>query len=130
MKIQHYFASSFSVWQCSRLLLFCCCCQFSSRKTWVGLITFCLFNLWYGRDPIPRTTSRSFKTYSNRHLYVQSQQWKHQNNLWNMLKIINKDARTISWTSFWCLCCEAWTDFTHCSNIGWYKTLTIYNYPC
>ena len=27
-----------------------------------------------------------------RHLLVQSQQWKHQNNVWNMFKINNKDT--------------------------------------
>ena len=30
----------------------------------------------------------------------QSQQWKHQNNVWNVLKVKNKDTRTMSMTSF------------------------------
>ena len=39
------------------------------------------------------------------HLLVQSQQWKHQNNVWNMFKVNNKDTKTTSLTSFWCLYC-------------------------
>ena len=36
-------------------------------------------------------------------LFVQSQQLKQQNNLWNLLIVINKDTRIMSLTSFWCL---------------------------
>ena len=38
-----------------------------------------------------------------RHLLVQSQQWKHQNNVWNLFKVNSKDTRTTSLTSFWWL---------------------------
>ena len=34
----------------------------------------------------------------NRHLIVQSQQWKQQNNVWNLFNISNKDTRTTSCT--------------------------------
>ena len=37
-----------------------------------------------------------------RHLLVQSQQWKQQNNVWNLFKGNNKDTRI---TSFCCLYC-------------------------
>ena len=32
---------------------------------------------------------------SSRHLPVQSQQWEHQSNVWNLFKVNNKDTRTI-----------------------------------
>ena len=39
----------------------------------------------------------------SRHLLIQSQQRKHQNNVWNLFNVNNKDIRTTSLTSFWCL---------------------------
>ena len=51
------------------------------------------------------------------HLVVQIQQWKHQNNVWNLFKVNNKDSRT-TWTkSFWCLYCQLGIEFTHCSGV-------------
>ena len=47
---------------------------------------------------------------------VQSQQQKYQNNMWNLFKVNNKDSRTTSLTSFYCLYC--WTDFIHCSGVS------------
>ena len=47
------------------------------------------------------------------YLLVQSQQWKHQNNVWNLFKVNNKDARTRSWYLY----CSLWSDFIHCSAI-------------
>ena len=45
-------------------------------------------------------------SFSTRHLLVQSQPWKYQNNVWNLLnfnnKVNNKENRT-SLTSLWCL---------------------------
>ena len=35
----------------------------------------------------------------NRRLLVQSKQWKHLNNLWNLFKVNNKDTRTMSLSS-------------------------------
>ena len=46
------------------------------------------------------------------HLFVQSQPWKHQNNVSKLFKVDTKDTRM---TSFWCLYYYLWTDFTHCS---------------
>ena len=37
------------------------------------------------------------------HLFVQSQQWKYQTNVWNLFKINNEGTRTRSMISFWCL---------------------------
>ena len=34
------------------------------------------------------------------------------------LKWTNKDTRTTSMTSFWCLYCWLWTDFTHYSGVS------------
>ena len=53
-------------------------------------------------------------TIPSQHLLVQSQQWKHQNSLWNLFKV-NSKIRT---TSFWCLYSELWTNFTHCSRVS------------
>ena len=39
--------------------------------------------------------------YPSRHLLVQSQQWKHQKNVWNMLKVNNKGVETTLMVSFW-----------------------------
>ena len=39
------------------------------------------------------------------YLLVQSQQWKHQNNMRNLFKVNRKDTRTTSLTLFWCLYC-------------------------
>ena len=36
-----------------------------------------------------------------------------QNNVWNLLKVNNRDIRTTSVKSFWCLYCKLWTDFTY-----------------
>ena len=42
----------------------------------------------------------------SRYSPVQSQQWKHQINVWNiMFKVNNKNTRTTSVMSFWCLSC-------------------------
>ena len=38
--------------------------------------------------------------FPSRHLLVQSQQWKHQSNVWNMFKVNNKDTRRSSLTSW------------------------------
>ena len=56
------------------------------------------------------------------HLLAPSQKWKHQNNMWNLFKVYNKDTRTTTTTFFWCLYCQLWTDFTHFSGSycsGW-----------
>ena len=49
---------------------------------------------------------------SSQHVLVQSQQWKHQNNKWNLFKVNNKDTRTtndvfdIILVSFFIVNCE------------------------
>ena len=49
-----------------------------------------------------------------RHLLDQSQQWQHLNNLWNLLKVNNKDTRTLLLTLsrfhtlVWCFHCWLW----------------------
>ena len=48
------------------------------------------------------------------HLLVKCQQWNHQIKVWNLLKVDNKDTKTSSLTSFWCLYCYLWIDFTLC----------------
>ena len=39
------------------------------------------------------------------HLLVQCRQWEHQNNVWYLLSVYNKDNRKTSLMSFWCLYC-------------------------
>ena len=39
----------------------------------------------------------------SRHLLAQSEQWKHQNNVRNLSKVNNKNYRTASMKSFWCI---------------------------
>ena len=61
--------------------------------------------------PKTETVFDAFSGYRNiilepsRHLLVQSQQWKHQNNVWNRFKVNIKDTRMTSMTSFRCLYC-------------------------
>ena len=57
------------------------------------------------------------KHIASRYLLVQNQQWKHQNNVWSLFKFNNKDNTTTSMTSFCCLYCQLWTDFTHFSDV-------------
>ena len=56
--------------------------------------------------------------YPNIHLLVQSQRWEHQENVWNLFKVNNKDTRTTSMTSFWCLYDWFCTDFINCSGVS------------
>ena len=37
---------------------------------------------------------------AKRHLIVQSQQWKHQNDVWNLFKVTNKYNRTMQMMSY------------------------------
>ena len=47
---------------------------------------------------------------SIRHLLVQSQQWKHQKNVWNLFRVKDKDTITKSITH--------WTDLTYCCGVS------------
>ena len=51
-------------------------------------------------------------------MLAQIQRLKHKNNLWNLFKVKNKGTRTMSLTSFWCLYCWLWKEFTHCSGVS------------
>ena len=52
-----------------------------------------------------------------RHLLAHGQQWKHQNNVWNLFKVNNRDTSTFFFlltlnrfhTLFWCSHCWIWT---------------------
>ena len=44
-------------------------------------------------------------TLPSQHLIVQIQIWKHQNNVWNLLKFHIKGTGKTPLTSFWWLCC-------------------------
>ena len=58
------------------------------------LLLLLKINVFHTQYPVP-----------SRHLLVQGQRLKRQNNVWNPLKVTNKDIRTTSLTSsgwFWC----------------------------
>ena len=38
--------------------------------------------------------------------------------MWNLFNVTNKDTRTMSLMSFWCLYCKLWTYFIHCSGVS------------
>ena len=61
---------------------------------------------------------RQLQLLPSQQLLVQSQQWKHQNNVWNLFKINNDDTRTTSITSFWGLYCYPKAVFTHRSSVS------------
>ena len=48
----------------------------------------------------------------SRHLLVQSQQWKQQNNMWNIFRVNKKETRMTSMALFWRHYCKLWIDFT------------------
>ena len=62
----------------------------------------------------------------SRYLLVQSQKWKHKNNMWSLFKVNYKDTQMKSLISLYC---KLWTDFTQWSgasifdfeyiNAGW-----------
>ena len=61
----------------------------------------------------------------SQHLPVQSRRWKHQMNVWNLLKVNNKDTRLMSVTSFWCLYCFYCYLWTCEISAGWTELATV-----
>ena len=59
-----------------------------------------------------KALSNPWKVLPSRHLLVQSQQWKHQNNVWNLFKVNDKDFRIKSMMSLWCIYYQIFKDFT------------------
>ena len=64
------------------------------------------------KHPKTETFFEAFSRYRKKHnigtkltFTCQSQQWKHQDNVWNRFKVNNKDTRTTSMTLFCCLYC-------------------------
>ena len=80
-------------------------------------------NITERKERTPKTNNQPWRPPA-RYLLVLSQQWKHQNNAWNLFKVNNKDTR-MTWMN---------TDFTHSSgsyvvnfepvNAGWVAMLT------
>ena len=64
------------------------------------------------------TNNLKTKVVTSKHLLVQSQQWKHLNNMWNLLKFNIKDSKTVTLASFWCLYCSLWADFTYFTGVS------------
>ena len=53
----------------------------------------------------------------HQHLLAQSHRWTYQINVWNLLKVNNKDTRLMSFTSFWCPYCQFQTHFIFYSSV-------------
>ena len=51
------------------------------------------------------------------HLFVQTQQWNHQSNVWNLFKVNNKDPRHGFHRLLWCLYCWLWTSKCRLGNV-------------
>ena len=76
------------------------------EKYQVFFLLFCLFCLVCWRTTYLMQVNVTFiSMLPNWLLFVQSQQQKNQDNVWNLLKVNNKDTTTTSLTSFWCLYC-------------------------
>ena len=89
----------------------------------ISLYSITFFYCKISKFPMVFKSANSAKTnwFQNEQTYllVQSQQWKHQNNMWNLFKVNNKDTRTTSLTLLftlnrfhilhWCFYCWIWT---------------------
>ena len=64
----------------------CFHCSLWTSKYWMDILVLCCFCVCYALH------------YPNRHLIVQCQQWEHQNNVWNLFKVNNKETRTTTFT--------------------------------
>ena len=83
------------------------------NKVILTIRTFVMFSHWANANHVTcsKSTIKTTETYMlnfvwnafmltpSRLLLVQSQQWKHDSNLWNMFKVNNKSTRTTSVTS-------------------------------
>ena len=62
-----------------------------------------------------RTPHIGYLSKVKKHFPVQSQKWKHYSITWNLIKFKIKHYNE---TSFWCIHCELFTDFTYCSDVS------------
>ena len=76
-------------------------------------ISFCHLETWCRISPILQPDRVH---YVSQNLLIESQQWKHQNNVWNLSKVNNKNTRMASVTPFWCRYWQLWTDFAFFSS--------------
>ena len=61
----------------------------------------------------------------SQHLLAQSQWWKHQMNVWNLLKVNYKGTRKMSLKLFWCRFCLG--SKSHCPGKQWYSFFAVCN---
>ena len=65
-----------------------------------------LVSRWAGVNALVEIKFRSSIHLLRQYLLAQSRQWKHQMNVWNLLKVKkNKDTRLMSLMLFWCPYC-------------------------
>ena len=60
----------------------------------------------------------SILTPRSRQFVVRYQQLKHQNKVWSLFKVNNRDIRATWMRSFWCLYFWFWVDFIHCFGVS------------
>ena len=82
------------------------------ETSWNIFSRWCRLMSWSGQTDIWSDYKKS-----TWHLLVQNWPWKSHNNMWNLFKVNNRDTKTMSMISFWCLY-QLWTDSKHCSGIS------------
>ena len=82
--------------------------KISKQRNQVGHLWWCFFaKIVNCKKPLIPASIYMFKVIKKNY------QEKQQINLWNMLKINNKDTRFMLLVSIWCLYWSLWTYFTH-----------------
>ena len=85
----------------------------SPRTSYECIIHICSVYIASHMRPFNKVTGLTWHW----HLLVQSQQWKHQNDVWILFDVNNKDTRTTSLTPSCYHYCWLWTDFVHYSSV-------------
>ena len=65
-----------------------------------GLMLVCR---WAGVNALVQNKFCSTIHLLSQYLLIQSHRWKHHMNMWNLLKVNNKETRLMSLTASWCL---------------------------
>ena len=84
--------------QASTIVLFCQFWNFQELLFHWTPFSDCFWDTGLMSWMLPKLTTNSVP---NKHLLVPSQQWKHQNNVWNLSKGNNKDRQKTSLASLW-----------------------------
>ena len=77
-------------------------------KLTIHILEECCFSfIFVDFDIVPMLLLNTYRIWipPNLDLIIQGQKWKNQNNMRNHFKVDNKDTRTTTMMSFWCLYC-------------------------